>query len=68
MNERRKVTIAVAYINLVLKKEANNELVAKFLKSKNDVALERISEYLKQNYSTEEMIAVAEKYSGEPVY
>lgn len=68
MTELRKVTIAVAYINLVLNQEANNDLVHKFLKGKKKFELEKISQYLKENFTNDQMIEAAEKFSKEPVY
>lgn len=63
MDDKRKVTIAIAWLNLVEDTQANDDIVTNFLKTKSIKDLEQCAEYLLQNYTTEQMIAAAEKYS-----
>lgn len=59
MDNDRKVTIAVAWFNLVGKQKANDKTINGFIKTKTDEELQIIADNLIKNYTTEEMVAAA---------
>lgn len=65
MELQRKVTIAVAWFNLVAKQKTNAQQIDAFLKNKTEQELNNIANYLKANFTTEEMLQTAELFSEE---
>lgn len=68
MTDREKVTIIVAWINLIDDKEANNSMIDNILQQKTESQLAWMKDHMLKTYTTDQMIQAAEKFSGTHVY
>lgn len=68
MTDREKVTIVVAWFNLVEDKLATTESVDILIRQKTEAQLEWMRDHMLKTYTNDQMIQAAEKFSGTKVY
>lgn len=68
MTDREKVTIVVAWFNLVEDKLATTESVDQLIRQKTVAQLEWMRDHMLKTYTNDQMILAAEKFSGTKVY